>query len=217
LPRAQLTASFERAWSAAQLFMGPYREGVVGVVPVRYAEATVGVQLERDDASLSLNAAVRRDPDAAQLTEAGISATAIWWQTNTRALVLSAARQLPDFQRGADAVRSVTIGLRLNEPTPALARVARTRPVIQVAGSDSTRMLRVRAAGARRVELMGDFTGWEPVELAPGGDVFSRAFAMSPGTHRLVIRLDGGPWVPAANTPAVDDDFGGRVGLLVVP
>jgi hypothetical protein len=31
------------------------------------------------------------------------------------------------------------------------------------------------------------------------------------------VRIDGGAWMPAANTPAVDDDFGGRVGLLLVP
>ena len=37
------------------------------------------------------------------------------------------------------------------------------------------------------------------------------------GTHRIVVRIDGGPWRPATNTPAVDDDLGGRVGLLVVP
>jgi hypothetical protein len=216
-PRAQLSASFESAWSAAQLFLGPYRQDVVGIVPVRYTEGNVGLQVERDDASLSLTAAVRRDPDAAHLTEAGVSATAMWWLTDTRAVVISAARQLPDFQRGADAMQALTIGVRLNEPTPAVARVARARPVIQVAGSDSTRTVRVRAAGARRVELMADFTGWEPVELAPSGDVFSREFVLSSGTHRLVVRLDGGPWVPAVNTPAVDDDFGGRVGLLVVP
>src|SRR2546423_5918464 len=36
-PRAEFTASVERAWSAAQLFLGPYRQNVVGIVPVRYA------------------------------------------------------------------------------------------------------------------------------------------------------------------------------------
>jgi hypothetical protein len=40
---------------------------------------------------------------------------------------------------------------------------------------------------------------------------------MPSGTHRVLVRIDGGEWRPAANTPAVDDDLGGRVGLLVVP
>jgi hypothetical protein len=40
---------------------------------------------------------------------------------------------------------------------------------------------------------------------------------MSKGTHRMLVRIDRGAWRPAANTPAVNDDLGGRVGLLVVP
>jgi 1,4-alpha-glucan branching enzyme len=78
-------------------------------------------------------------------------------------------------------------------------------------------MVRVRAPGAQRVEIMGDFSEWEAVELTPAGDVFSVTVAMSAGTRRVVVRVDGGDWLPAANTPAVDDDFGGRVGLLLVP
>jgi hypothetical protein len=32
-----------------------------------------------------------------------------------------------------------------------------------------------------------------------------------------MLRIDDGEWSPPANLPVVDDDFGGRVGLLVVP
>jgi hypothetical protein len=77
--------------------------------------------------------------------------------------------------------------------------------------------VRVLAPGAHTVELMADFTEWASVTLSPSHDVFEGSFALSPGTHRLVVRVDGGAWRPAANTPAVDDDLGGRVGLLVVP
>jgi hypothetical protein len=78
------------------------------------------------------------------------------------------------------------------------------------------RVLRVRAPGATHVEVMGDFTDWEPVELTLSDGVFSGSFALTSGSHRMAVRLDGGAWSPAANTPAVDDDFGGKVGLLVV-
>jgi hypothetical protein len=138
--------------------------------------------------------------------------------------VVSVARQLPDFVRGAEAANSVTVGIRLNEPSHALSLAMRTPPTVQVAaaegdasGDSTRRTLRVRAPAAQRVEVMGDFTDWEPVALALTGDVFTGSFALSPGSHRLVIRINGGDWRPAANTPAVDDDFGGRVGLLVVP
>ena len=135
--------------------------------------------------------------------------------------MLNVARQLPDFVRGAEAANSFTVGIRLNEPSPALALAMRTPPTVQVAaaevdanGDSTRRTLRVRAPAAQRVEVMGDFTDWEPVALTPAGDVFSASFALIPGgSHRLVIRIDGGDWRPAANTPAIDDDFGGRVGL----
>jgi hypothetical protein len=216
-PAVQLVASLAREWNVAQLFAGPRREGYAGRVPVAYTEATVGVQLERDDVSLSVNGTARRDPGAEQLTEGGVSMTAAFWQSPTRAFVVSVASQLPDFVHGADAAQSLTVGIRLNEPSPVLQRAMRTRPIIQVGGDGSARTVRVRAPGARQVEIMGDFSDWEPVALVPDGDAFSVIVPMLPGTRRVVVRVDGGAWLPAANTPAVDDDFGGRVGLLLVP
>ncbi len=107
--------------------------------------------------------------------------------------------------------------MRFYEPRPATARAARIRPVLSVGSGDDGRVVRVRAPGARTVEVMADFTDWSPVTLPPVGDLFVLAMSVPPGTHRIVVRVDGGAWRPAANTPAVDDDLGGRVGLLVVP
>lgn len=220
---AQLVASVTRQWSVAQLFTGPGRAGFAGVVPVHYLEGHLGGRVERDDAAVDVSGTLRRDPGADHLMEPGFSATATLWRTPTQAFVLSVARQLPDFVRGAEASSSITVGIRINEPSPALALARRTPPTVQVAaaeveakGDSTRRTLRVRAPAATRVEVMGDFTDWEPVTLRPTGDAFIGSFALSPGSHRLVLRIDGGPWRPAANTPAVDDDFGGRVGLLVV-
>lgn len=221
---AQLVASVTREWTVAQLFTGPGREGFVGVVPVHYTEGNLGGRLEHGEATLDMNATVRRDPGAEHLVESGFSATGTMWRTPTQAFVVSVARQLPDFVRGAEAANSLTVGIRLNDPSPALALAIRTPPTVQVSAADESangdstrRTLRVRAPAAQRVEVMGDFTDWEPVTLTLTGDVFSGSFVLRPGTHRLVLRMDGGDWRPAANTPAVDDDFGGRVGLLVVP
>jgi hypothetical protein len=221
----QAVASLTREWTVAQLFAGPRRTGLVGVVPVRFVEGSAGVRVESEESSLELAGTVRRDPGADRLVEAGYGATATVWLSSSRAVLLNVTRQLPDFVHGAEALQSFSVGMRFNEPSPALARAARIRPVVLLGDADSLpdaagsprRMLRVRAPTARRVEVMGDFTGWEPVELAADGDAFAAAFALSAGSHRMVVRLDGGVWAPAANTPAVDDDFGGRVGLLLVP
>jgi hypothetical protein len=216
-PRTVVTATVRQEWSSAELFLGPGRQHAIGTVPVRFTEGSVGVQTSGATTAFSLAATLRRDPDAARTLEPGFLASAVIRQSETRSLVVSATKQLPDFARGADALQSLSIGLRFNEAPRLALRGGRARPTIQIAGDASSRLLRVRAPGARRVDVMGDFTDWEPIELALTGDVFSRAVTMSSGTHRVVLRIDGGEWQPAANTPAVDDDLGGRVGLVVVP
>jgi hypothetical protein len=56
------------------------------------------------------------------------------------------------------------------------------------------------------------------VELARGEDgVWSAALALAPGPHRVQVRVDGGPWRPPGNLPAVEDELVGTAGLLVAP
>lgn len=85
--------------------------------------------------------------------------------------------------------------------------------------ADSLRRVTVRvAAGARRVQLRAAATGWRAVDLARGADgAWAAALALAPGPHRVQVRVDDGTWRPPGNLPAVDDEFGGAVGLLVVP
>jgi hypothetical protein len=215
-PGLDVVASVAREWNVAQLFLGAGREGYVGTVPVAYTEGALGLRVERDAATLAVSGTIRRDPGAEHLVERGVSATATFWHSPTRALVVNVVSQLPDFVRGGDALQSVSVGIRWNEASPAVGRALRVRPIILVSGDSAARTVRVRAPGARRVEIMGDFSDWAPITLAPSGDVFSLVLPIAAGTRRVVVRVDGGEWVPAANTPAVDDDFGGRVGLLVV-
>lgn len=216
-PRARLSATFVEQHARAQLFTGPQRQRPIGTIPVRYAEGTVGFHVEGDAASLDLSAGARRDPDAQQLYEPVVTLTAAFWHSPTRAFTVSLSRQPPDFVRGADATRWLAIGMRFSEPTPATRRAARVKPIVQVSGDATTRVLRVRAPGAKRVEVMADFTSWDPIVLSVTPAGFEHAAPIDAGTHRLLVRIDGGDWRPAANTPAVSDDLGGRVGLLVVP
>jgi len=70
------------------------------------------------------------------------------------------------------------------------------------------------------VEIMADFTDWEPVSLtrtASSEREWSVALPLSAGSHRLAVRIDGGGWVVPPNLPRVADEFGGEVGLLTVP
>lgn len=218
-PRSQFVASLAHEWTRAGLFTGRFHTGFAGTAPVRYTDAAVALHLESDRASVDISAIARRDPDAARLVEGGLSVSTALWSSDTRAFVFTVAHQLPDWIRGADATDVVSVGMRFMQDTPAAARASRLIPVVQVADEPggNSRVLRVRASGARQVEVMGDFTGWEAMPMTRNGAVFERSVTLGSGTHRLLLRIDGGAWRPAANTPAVDDDFGGRAGLLVVP
>jgi hypothetical protein len=84
-------------------------------------------------------------------------------------------------------------------------------------GERGMRIVRVVAAGARTVELMGDFTSWEPIALiAEEGGVWVARLDIAPGVHRVNIRIDGGEWIAPPGLSSVADDFGGQVGVFVV-
>jgi hypothetical protein len=39
---------------------------------------------------------------------------------------------------------------------------------------------------------------------------------MKPGKYQMNLRLDGGPWIAPPSLLTMADEFGGRVGLLVI-
>jgi hypothetical protein len=158
------------------------------------------------------------------------------------AFVATAGDQFADPVRGTPAVRHVSLALRLRPASWRAATAVRRRlPAVVADDADSAttqaggrrlapaaslavdgeggeRVVRVTApAGARRVELRADATGWQSVELVPRDGRWEAAIPLAPGTHRVMVRVDAGAWVPPANLPSLDDDFGSRVGLLVVP
>ncbi len=147
-------------------------------------------------------------------------------------LVLAGGRYAEDAVRGNIPGRYVSAALRLAIPW-------RRRPPIRVAlpdarsdneatvaaalievrrGRGGTCTLMFRVNGADAVELMADFTDWLPTALQQmEPDVWRVTLAITPGRHRLNLRVDGGPWgVPAGTTP-VADDFQGTAGAVVVP
>jgi hypothetical protein len=118
--------------------------------------------------------------------------------------------------------RYATFGLRfspaalLRDPPPPAVRpdasAFRVTPIEQG-------MYRVvlRAPGARTVELSGDFNQWKPVSLTQTSpDVWEVSLPLPGGTHRVNIRVNGDSWTAPPGLPTVNDEFSGRVGLLVV-
>ena len=216
-PQVQLSASLTHERTRAELYTGKFRSGFLGTTPVAYTDATFTLHGEGDRATFEATGGIRRDGDAATLWAPMATASAAFWTNDRMAIVLSAAHQLPDWVRGADAAEAFSVGLRFRQSAPEIVRAQRVLPIVQLSGDDESHVLRIRAAGARVVDVMGDFTEWEARALTRNGDVFVSAMTLSPGSHRLLVRIDGGPWRTAINTPVIDDDLGGKVGLLVVP
>jgi len=149
-------------------------------------------------------------------------------------LIASAGRYPTDPVRGTIAGRYVSAGLRVSAttaprpapPSPVPARphygsnggFASPVPAVEVTGVGRARTIRVHTTSARTVELVGDLTDWVPVLLTPaGGDRWELALPLPSGVRRLAIRVNGGPWLAPAGTRRVYDEFGGEVGLLIVP
>ena len=81
-----------------------------------------------------------------------------------------------------------------------------------------TRIIYVHAPAARTIELMADFTDWQPVAMRhAANDEWQVAMQIAPGTHRVNIRVDGGQWSAPPGASTLQDEFNGVVGLVVIP
>jgi hypothetical protein len=158
----------------------------------------------------------------ATIRRTGWELSATWWLASSIGLVGATGRSLPQFGFSVPGGRYGTVGLRLalGAKSPAL-RLPGRREAVQSANAPalavSGRRITVIWKTARRAEVMGDFTDWKPVLLVPAGEGrWTLPLDLAPGTHHLNVRFDAGPWVVPAGVVAVDDGFGGRVGLIVV-
>jgi 1,4-alpha-glucan branching enzyme len=79
------------------------------------------------------------------------------------------------------------------------------------------RVLRIYAPAARTVEITGDFTHWQAVQLTRGSDGWwSVTRAMAPGTYQMNLRIDGGRWLAPPGLLTTSDEFGGTIGILTI-
>jgi hypothetical protein len=147
-------------------------------------------------------------------------------------LTLSGGKYRADPVRRTLGAEYISAGVRLGRPRWSARRgtleaeasggrfVTRETgaPRLEVQGGGERKTLRIRAPAAKSVELMGDITDWAPVRLhlvEPG--LWETELELPPGVHRVNIRVDGGPWVAPGGTRVERTEFGGSVGILVVP
>lgn len=138
------------------------------------------------------------------------------------ALITSTGVRPSSAAYGIARSRFVELGFRVSPGAlrrPRLPSGVRpTAAAFQVDDAEhGARRLRIRVPGARSVELSGDFTNWQPVSLSHGdGDQWETTLVIAPGMHRVAIRVDGDAWTTPPGIPAVQDEFQGTVGVIVV-
>ncbi len=211
----------------------PY-ESEAGLVtdPVTYTDGSIGARWSfRRRAELETRGGVRFISRGA-LTPSGrgtrpfASVDAAVWVTPQIALVAAAGRQLADLSRGTPDTRFAALALRFSvrsppAPPPRARRLptrASVRPRLTLM-SDTTGRTRlvVAALGDDLVEIAASFTDWEPIALVRSGDHWELDRVVPSGAHRVLLRINRGPWIVPANLPSTADDFGGTVGILTVP
>jgi hypothetical protein len=184
-----------------------------------------------------------RTGDLGAGTRAWVSGGAALWIGPSYGLVAGAGAYPAEIVQGVPGGRFATLAFRVRAPgrgrSPAGASPAATlaRAISRSRAPDAPTAavppaaagfsviaarrghyrLALRAPLARRVELMGDFTNWEPVPLtrAPGGH-WEVVLPLAPGARRFNVRVDGGPWTVPQGVPTVADDFGSVVGVLSI-
>jgi hypothetical protein len=155
------------------------------------------------------------------------SVAVVAWLAPQVGVVLDAGTYPVDLTQGFPGGRFATLSLRLRT-SPSSPRASRSAAAEEAArskgvasfsvqpGSNGT-TLRLRAPGARSVEVMGDFTAWKPVPMRPAGDgSWFLAVPTARGAHQMNIRVDGGAWSVPPGLPVVTDEFGGSFGLLII-
>jgi len=77
--------------------------------------------------------------------------------------------------------------------------------------------MRPRQARALRLEVRGDITEWEPVEMSRiGGGWWELVVAAEPGIHSIQLRIDGGPWVAPPGLPLSVAGMQGPAGTMLI-
>ncbi|MBL0939193.1 MAG: glycogen-binding domain-containing protein [Gemmatimonadaceae bacterium] len=90
-------------------------------------------------------------------------------------------------------------------------------PTIDVERDTMRVVLLIDAPRAESVELMGDATSWSITQMKRHSNGRWRAeLKLAPGTHRIIVRADGGQWMAPPGLPQGSDEYGSPVGIVIV-
>jgi hypothetical protein len=210
----------QRAWTATAIW-SPFRlEG-------RWVQELAGRLAWAAGPLDALAYAGWRDaPSGAGIEEATWGgATVACWVSSHVAVVAAGGSYAPDLLQGLARGRYLSVAVRLARERPTAWTPSWTgRPVYAIeagrpgTGNSARGVLRFVVAGATRVDLAGDWTGWRPVPLERAADgAWVLRVTLPPGAYRFNLIVNGKRWIVPDGVAAVDDGLGGRAGILVVP
>ena len=203
---------------------------------IRYTDARVALLLRRGPMEYTGSVGGRAGTALPALDDEGRvwgSVGVTTWIVPRTAIVAAAGMYPSDFTQGFPSGRYATLALRIgggprretagrssdaadNAEWQRSAKAGVTE-FNQTALGDGRHRLRVRARGARSVQLSGDPTAWVPMEMQRAADGWWEIdLLLLPGAHEIVVRRDGGAWLVPTGLPVSGDEFGGRSGRLVV-
>ena len=208
---------------------------------IRYTDSQLSAHWTKAGSSLELGAeiGVRAGSTGAIIGGSGRhwgSIAVTQWLAPHVGLILSGGTYPIDLTQGFPGGRFLTLSIRFRSAPPSEKAGPHESNFVAssdgggVAGSSGPAMkfralppldgfvlLEVAAAGARMVEVSGDFTSWKPVKLTTSAEgVWRVSLPISRGTHQINVRVNGGLWLVPPGLPRITDEFGGPVGLLVV-
>lgn len=199
---------------------------------VRYTDAEATVRFDNSRVELTAVAGLRSaiaGYDESATAWASVNATS--WISSALGITAGVGSYPADPGQDLPAARYVSLGVRYSPrsvrrpPTvlsaDVLGAIARNAPpaMTVTSGPAGRRTISYRLPGARLVEIMGDFTDWTPLQMGPSQPSGSWAISLpvTSGVHQVNVRIDGGEWTVPEGLTAIRDEFGGSVGILLVP
>ena len=151
------------------------------------------------------------------------SAQAAIWVSSQLAAVAGGGREPAQPTRGLPARSFGSLGLMLAYWPIPRGTVPVETPESMVhafalrAAGPNTQRVTARIGGVEKVEIMGDFSDWQPMPLIRRGrDLWELLVPVAPGVHQINLRIDGGQWIAPPGMPTLRDGFNGEVGVLVI-
>ncbi|MBI4420140.1 MAG: hypothetical protein HY560_04880 [Gemmatimonadetes bacterium] len=199
-------------WSATAVWT-PFR-----LQAAWYQQVEGRVSASAGPVELTGHAGWRGAPSASGVSTTGWGGGAVTlWFTPRAAFVLGGGSYASDLLQGLPKARYLSAGLRFSRRRPfSWAGTSGAHALYAHTRGDAE--LRFAVPGASRVDLVADWTGWQPVPMqrAPDGRWVLRV-TLAPGIHRFNLVVDGERWIVPGGVASVDDGFGGKTSLLVVP